>query len=185
MRNKRLGTIMQYLLIAILVFVLYNIFLIFGADKSDAKATNFFGYRLFVITSDSMSPTFNEDDMIFVKTTNNYEIGDIITYKVSNNEIPITHRIIEKYDDNSFLTKGDNNSFADPTPVSKDNIIGEMVYLIPDIGRGIEITRKIRYILLILIVLLLWRFIYKKKKEKSKRRKIKKELANNEEENYN
>ena len=81
MRKKRLGTIIQYLLIVILVFVLYNIFLIFGADKSNEKATNFFGYRLFVITSDSMAPTFNENDMIFVKTTNDYEIGDIITYK--------------------------------------------------------------------------------------------------------
>ena len=185
MRNKRLGTIIQYLLIAILVFVLYNIFLIFGADKSDGKATSFFGYRLFVITSDSMAPTFNENDMIFVKTTNDYEIGDIITYKIDNTDIPITHRIIEKYDDNSFLTQGDNNSFADPSPVSKDKIIGEMVYSIPNIGLGIEITQKLRYILLILIVFLIWRFIYKKKKEKSKRRKIKKEIADNEEEDNN
>ena len=86
MRKKRLGTIIQYLLIVILVFVLYNIFLIFGADKSNEKATSFFGYRLFVITSDSMEPTFNANDMIFVKTTNDYEIGDIITYKIDNTE---------------------------------------------------------------------------------------------------
>ena len=182
MKGKIIGTIIQYILIAILIFVLYNIFLVFGASKNAAKATKIFGYRLFVITSESMEPTFYEGDIIFVKETNSYENGDIITYTTNNVDTPTTHRIIEVYNENSFLTQGDSNSFADPNPISKDNIIGEVVYSIPKIGKGIEVTQKVRYLLLLVILLLVWRLIYKRKKEKSKRRKIKKEIANNEEE---
>lgn len=183
MKNKRIGTIISYILIALLIIVFYNIFLIFGADKSSEKATNVFGYRLFVITSESMEPTFHEGDIVFVKETNDYTKDDIITYSVNNTDIPTTHRIIEIYNDNSFLTQGDNNSFADPNPIPRSNIIGEVVKTIPKIGKGIEITRKIRYLLLLAIVSLIWGSIYKSKKEKSKRRKIKKEIAINEEEN--
>ena len=182
MKGKIIGTIIQYILIAILIFVLYNIFLVFGASKNAAKATKIFGYRLFVITSESMEPTFYEGDIIFVKETNSYENGDIITYTTNNVDTPTTHRIIEVYNENSFLTQGDSNSFADPNPISKDNIIGEVVYSIPKIGKRIEVTQKVRYLLLLVILLLVWRLIYKRKKEKSKRRKIKKEIANNEEE---
>lgn len=183
MKGKIIGTIIQYILIAILIFVLYNIFLVLGASKNAAKATKIFGYRLFVITSESMEPTLYEGDIIFVKETNSYENGDIITFTMNNTEIPTTHRIIEVYNENSFLTQGDSNSFADPNTISKDNIIGEVVYSIPKIGKGIEVTQKLRYLLLVVILLLVWRLIYKRKKEKSKRRKIKKEIANNEEEN--
>lgn len=183
MKGKKTGTIIQYILIALLIIALYNIFLIFGADKTSDKATSFFGYKLFIITSESMEPTFDVDDIIFVKETNDYENGDIITFKTGNTDIPTTHRIVEVYDENTFLTQGDNNSFTDPSPVYIDNIIGEVVYSIPNIGKGIEITQKVRYILLVIIVVLIWRTIYKRKKEKSKRRKIKKEIANNEEEN--
>jgi len=183
MKGKRIGTVLQYLLVAILIIVLYYIFLIFGATKNNEKATKVFGYRLFVITSGSMEPTFYEGDIIFVKETNSYENGDIITYTMNNEENPTTHRIIGIYNENSFLTQGDSNSFADPNPISKDSIIGEVVYSIPKIGKGIEVTQKLRYLLLLVILLLVWRLIYKRKKEKSKRRKIKKEIANNEEEN--
>ena len=183
MKSKKIGTIIQYLVIALIIIVLYNIFLIFGARKNTAKATKIFGYRLFVITSESMEPTFYEGDIIFVKETNSYENGDIITYVVNNGDTPTTHRIIEVYNENSFLTQGDSNSFADPNPISKDSIIGEVVYSIPKIGKGIEVTQKLRYLLLVIILLIVWRLIYKKRKEKSKRRKIKKEIANNEKEN--
>ena len=183
MKSKKIGTIIQYLVIALIIIVLYNIFLIFGADKSSGKATSFFGYKLFVITSESMEPTFYEGDIVFVKETNDYINGDIITYEIGNTDIPTTHRIIETYNNNSYLTQGDNNSFTDPSPIAKDSIIGEVVYSIPKIGKGIEISKKVRYILLIIIAILVWRTIYKRKKEKSRRRKIKKEIANNEEEN--
>ena len=104
------------------------------------KETNLFGYKMYYVLTDSMSPTIEEGEMILsnlVTDTDNYlkvdkqiNEGDVITFTTTlsnGTEITNTHRVIKDvYYDSSkgaycVVTKGDNpNATADqPTPISK------------------------------------------------------------------
>ena len=65
-KRKRTKQIVKKLLFVIIIILLYNIFLITKStlDKTDAKSM--FGYRAYVITTNSMEPTINVGDIIIV-----------------------------------------------------------------------------------------------------------------------
>ena len=65
-KRKRTKQIVKKLLFIIIIILLYNIFLITKStlDKTDAKSM--FGYRAYVITTNSMEPTINVGDIIIV-----------------------------------------------------------------------------------------------------------------------
>ena len=96
----------------------------------------------YVVVTESMVPTINVNDAIVVKRANakTLKVGDIITF--SSNDIyyngwTITHRIVEKSDDNGnvvYRTKGDNNDLVDSAAVDFDNIYGKVILRIPKIG---------------------------------------------------
>lgn len=86
--------------------------------------TSLFGFRIYRIVSGSMSPTININDIVIIKSQDNYKIGDIVTYKIDNEFI--THRII-LVEDNYVITKGDANNVCDDK-IDKKNIIGKVVY---------------------------------------------------------
>ena len=88
------------------------------------KPVPLFGYYLFTVLSGSMQDTLHVGDNIIVKETKNYNVGDIITYKLDN--AYITHRIV-KIDGDYVTTKGDANTIDD-VPFNKENILGKMVY---------------------------------------------------------
>lgn len=73
----------------------------------------FCGYALLTIETGSMSGTFEIGDMILIKDTNDYKIGDIITFLPEGDTIPTTHRIINYGEDGTFVTKGDANNTKD------------------------------------------------------------------------
>lgn len=85
---------------------------------------SFFGIRVFRVGSGSMEPYLKVNDLIIIKTQNNYEINDVITFEDNNNYI--THRIIEKEGD-LITTKGDSNNTNDPS-ISEEKIVGKMIY---------------------------------------------------------
>ena len=80
--------------------------------------SNFFGYSVFEIKTDSMAKTIFTNDWIIVKITNKVDVNDIITYNKDNTII--THRVVEKYND-TLITQGDaNNSKDDPIDKKQD-----------------------------------------------------------------
>ena len=95
-------------------------------------------YKILVVQSGSMRPSIKTGSLVIVRQSDNYKIGDIITfYGFENLKESTTHRIynIEVAGNNIFyITKGDDNNRQDKNKVVKDNIIGKVIFNIPYIG---------------------------------------------------
>jgi len=92
------------------------------------------GVRFLAITSGSMSPSINIGDIVvsIPVSINNIQPGDIIVFKGPPSLI--VHRVLENYNENCYVTKGDANENPDPLWACSDNIIGKVVIAIPLIG---------------------------------------------------
>ncbi len=100
---------------------------------------------LYTIVSQSMVPTIKVYDVIVnvtPETSDEIEVGDIITFHSTSKlytERIVTHRVIEKRTNEDgiveFRTQGDNNISPDDTFVPYSNIIGRVIFKIPQLGR--------------------------------------------------
>lgn len=121
-----------------------------------------FGYATLTIETGSMESELLIGDMILIKDTGDYKIGDIITYIKEGDSIPTTHRIIG-YTDNGFITKGDNNNAKDTDDVTHDMIFGEVIDVYPKVGlfaKWVQLEGWI-YIVSALVILALGTLIVK------------------------
>lgn len=107
-----------------------------------------FGYSVLSIETGSMNGTsvivegenpaqINIGDLILIKKTNDYKIGDVITYIHEGEKIPTTHRIIG-YTSDGYITKGDANNTSDTLPVLKEEVLGEVVGHYPKLGKFVS-----------------------------------------------
>ncbi len=132
------------------------------------KDIDIFGFKKYVVTTNSMQPTYNKGDLIVTKKVNIDEINenDIITYYTGNEKNTTTHRVIQisKSDDGriQFQTKGDNNSGPDAELVNYEQIKGKVIYRLDNGGKistklltGIEITIIILTVILIYLHIIL------------------------------
>ena len=150
---KRKENILRYI-ISVLSYALFIWLLLVGgmlllyvadikirAAKGDYSAPVFNAY---VVLSGSMLPEIEVKDIVVTKkvSADDLEVGDIITFIAPDSRyggISITHRIIEKYYDESlgsytYRTKGDANNTADSSLVPNDNILGRVILKIPKLG---------------------------------------------------
>lgn len=133
--NIIIKTIMNlvYTVLAIIVIILiYNLIQITVLGK---PYMNLFGYSLFQVKTGSMSGTIEVGDIVIVKLTKQVEKEDIITYE--QEQMLITHRVIEKQG-NNLITKGDANN-AEDKPITTDKVIGKVEYTI----KNVEIWKKV------------------------------------------
>ena len=88
-----------------------------------------FGVTILRVSSNSMVPKFKKGDFIVIKKQEKYNVGDIITFEVieENSKYYITHRIVEK-NENEFITKGDANNKNDNYKVYEDAIKGKVIF---------------------------------------------------------
>lgn len=96
-----------------------------------------FKYKFFIINGKSMEPVIPDGSLIVIDAAySKYQLGDIVVYSVSNNESFITHRIIENLNitknKNAYILKGDNSKHVDPLPVYTEDIIGKVIFNIPN-----------------------------------------------------
>jgi signal peptidase len=103
-------------------------------------------FPMMVVVSQSMVPNLGVGDYIFVKSIENFDNviagppsgGDILVFlRPGSRDEYIVHRAIEKKYQSSewvFVTKGDNNAFADGLPVPQSNVIGKVVNRLPLLG---------------------------------------------------
>lgn len=96
---------------------------------------SFLGYSTLTIQTGSMSGTMEIGDMIIIKDTGDYKIGDIITFMPDGAVIPTTHRIINYTATGEFVTKGDANNVKDTDNATADQILGEVVLHLPKLGQ--------------------------------------------------
>ena len=90
---------------AIIIALLFSL----AITKINTGSANVFGFKPFVIVSESMEPTIMAGQMVLGKTIRGKspEIGDILAYRTDSDKIVI-HRLIG-INDNTYEFKGDNN----------------------------------------------------------------------------
>ena len=134
-------SIFIFLLLIGITLALYLADIKIRAAKGDYSAPVFNAY---VVLSGSMVPEIQIKDVVVTKkvSEDKLEVNDIITF-VSPDErhggISITHRIIDKYYDESigsytYRTKGDANNVADSVLVPNSNVLGKVILKIPKLG---------------------------------------------------
>lgn len=111
------------------------------AAKGDYSAPVFNAY---VVLSGSMLPEIQIKDIVVTKKVpaEELEVSDIITFISPDSRfggISVTHRIIDKYYDESlgtysYRTQGDNNNVADSVLVPSSNVLGKVILKIPKLG---------------------------------------------------
>ena len=79
---------------------------------------------IYEVKTGSMEDGIHVGDYILTYTTQNYKIGDVVTFK--NEGYFVTHRIIKK-NGNKIVTKGDANNTEDEEIHIKD-IKGKVIY---------------------------------------------------------
>lgn len=143
--NKILKIISWIVLILLLILAGFLIYYVMMAKKAEKAGADYKPpMALYTIISPSMVPNINVYDVVFnvkVDDPNDLEVGDIITFVSSDSYMKgmiITHRIVEKYVTNEgvqFKTKGDANVEADSSLVLEENVIGKVLFKIPQLGR--------------------------------------------------
>ena len=120
------------------------IFTIISVRTFNRNDRNLFGYRIYIVNTDSMSATdFDAGDLIFVKETNPAKLkeGDIISFVSQNTESfgeTITHKIRKKTTDaeghKGFVTYGTTTDTDDATIVTYPYVLGKYQGRIPALG---------------------------------------------------
>ncbi|MDD6005611.1 MAG: signal peptidase I [Firmicutes bacterium] len=88
-----------------------------------------YGYHTYRVLTGSMEPAIKTNSLIVVHEEEFTE-GDIISFFSSDPSISgmvNTHRVVS-IDGDRITTKGDANDFNDIYPVSKDNVIGKVIF---------------------------------------------------------
>jgi signal peptidase len=104
-------------------------------------------FRILTVISGSMEPAIKVGSVVVVKPAADYNVGDVVTFgKFGRNSNPITHRITEVILSESggklFRTKGDANNGPDQDSISKDKILGKVLFSIPYLGYAVDFAKK-------------------------------------------
>ena len=131
----------------------------------------------YVVSSGSMEPKLNVFDVLIVQGNDPFDKiqkGDIIVFnRPSGHDRVIVHRVAEILDKDPYVvrTKGDANPASIPGtdfPITKDEYIGKVAYVIPQIGYVTRIlTPPINYIIIAVIIGIMIYKQYGKSKTKS------------------
>lgn len=135
-------TTMVWLIVALAVFMM--LFTVISVTTFNRSDRNLFGYRAFIVQTDSMSATdFNAGDLIFVKEVDctTLEEGDIITYISQNSQSfgeIITHKIrkttVDAQGKPGFVTYGTTTNTDDETIVTYPYVLGKYQGHAPKLG---------------------------------------------------
>ena len=161
---KIIRSIFVWLMVAIAVFMM--IFTIVSVSTFDRADRNLFGYKAFIVLSDSMSKTdFNAGDLVLVKEVDPSTLkeGDIIAYisqNTSNYGETVTHKIRKLTTDANgepgFVTYGTTTDTDDETVVTYPYVLGKYSNHIPKVGTFFQFLKSTPgYIVCILIPFLI------------------------------
>ncbi len=135
--NKKKYRIVNIIFWVVLAIV--AIYAVVALTATDDGTTTIFGKTAFTVQTNSMAPTFEKGDLIYVNTdfnTDDIAVGDVITFQalidVTGDGEPEwvynSHRVIAIEEDVNgylhFVTKGDNNATQDDTTVHESQVIG-------------------------------------------------------------
>lgn len=142
------------------------VFTIVSVSTFDRAERSLFGYKAFIVLSDSMSKTdFNAGDLVLVKEVDpsTLQEGDIISYTSQNSsnygEV-VTHKIRKLTTDANgepgFITYGTTTDTDDETIVTYEYVLGKYSKSIPKVGTFFQFLKSTPgYIVCILIPFLI------------------------------
>lgn len=142
------------------------IFTVVSVSTFDRADRNLFGYKAFIVLSDSMSKTdFSAGDLVLVKEVepSTLKEGDIIAYtsqNTSNYGETVTHKIRKLTTDANgepgFVTYGTTTDTDDETIVTYPYVLGKYSTHIPKVGKFFQFLKTTPgYIVCILVPFLL------------------------------
>ena len=129
-------TVILILLVALVVFIFIT--------RMSGQTPSIFGYSVFRVQTDSMTPTLNVGDVILVKECEpeDVKLGDIVTYAVTTGRLSgqtITHRVAEEPVERNgvyyYRTKGDKAGAALDEEFSYDVLKGKYVRTLPFLNK--------------------------------------------------
>lgn len=143
--KKALKVISTILTTIVCIFtVIVMIFTIVSVSTFDRNNRSLFGFKIFIVLSDSMSAThFDAGDVVLVKEASfsDFSVGDIVCFSstdTSNYGETVTHMIREITTDANgnpaFVTYGTTTGVNDSTLVTEPYIKGIYVGHIPHVG---------------------------------------------------
>ena len=159
-----LSTVLVWILVAVTVCVM--IFTIVSVNTFNRNDRDVFGYRAYVVLSDSMKASgINAGDVVLIQSVDpsTLQAGDIIAYISQNSESygqTITHMIREKttnqYGEVGFITYGTTTNTNDATVVTYPFVLGKLQLTVPMVGTFFQFLKTTQgYIVCILIPFLL------------------------------
>ena len=157
-------TILVWLIVAVAVGMM--IFTLISVSTFDKTERNLFGFKFFIVTSDSMSATdFDAGDIAISKNVDPKTLkeGDIITFLSQDHDNfgeVVTHKIRRLTTDANgrpgFVTYGTMTDTDDRTVVTHEYVVGQYVGRIPKVGSFFMFLKTTPgYILCILLPFLL------------------------------
>ncbi len=149
------GRILDIILLLLLVAA-------FLFARSEDPDKTLFGYRIYLVLSNSMEPELPEGGVVVVQQAppTSLQVGDDITFHTSDEEHQvITHRIVEIIDDYEgsglpgFVTQGIARSTPDNDVRPAESVLGRVVLCIPLLGYLLAFFQSdwFFYLLLVLI----------------------------------
>lgn len=161
--NKALK-LLSYAIIVVLIFLGIFFAYYFVSLKMYEKnpTVNIPRFGLYTIISPSMEPKIKVYDVVVdmnVFNEDDIKVGDVITF-ISNSNVSkgltVTHRVVEVINNTdgtkAYLTKGDNNQKSDQSPVRHQDVLGKVLFKIPQLGRvQFLIADKFGWIIIILL----------------------------------
>ncbi len=135
--------------LAVIAVVVVCFTLLSAKSVDNTDGTPVFGYRFFIVLSDSMQGTFDVGDLIASKEvdTSTLEVGDVITFVSTADETDgeiITHKIREITQSGgelAFVTYGTTTETDDPDVALASNVLGEYRFAIPKAGYFLQFLK--------------------------------------------
>ena len=155
-----------FLWLVVVMAVTMMVFTIVSVNTFDRNDRDIFGFRCYIVLSDSMSATdFDAGDLVLVKEVDPTTLkeGDIIAYQSQNSKnygATVTHKIRSKTTDKNgnpgFITYGTTTGVDDENVVTYPFVLGKYQMALPGVGTFFQFLKTPQgYIVCILIPFLL------------------------------
>lgn len=161
MPRKPLDIVVNVLTTALFAFaVCFAVFAVAATLSTGRGEASFFGWRPFIVMSESMQGVFEAGDVAVSREVDPSEIGpgDIVTFRSSDPDSfgdVVTHKVREVIDFEgapALVTYGTTTGDDDPSPVPLDRVVGEYAFRIPKAGYAFEFFKSpVGYVVLVLI----------------------------------
>jgi signal peptidase I len=93
-----------------------------------------------LIRGTSMEPSISRGDLVVLRRSDTYQVGDVAAYRSAELKRIVLHRIVDKAGER-YRFKGDNNDFRDSEAPREAQLVGKLWFTVPLAGDVVAWTR--------------------------------------------